>query len=95
MSLGKASENHASPLATARYDARESAGVSDSASASQTASRFGLASILQVPVGYEDETGFHCGEPQFEDTAPVIDPEQFSSSTSGTSTSTGTNRQHF
>ena len=80
MSLGKASENHASPLATARYDARESAGVSDSASASQTASRFGLASILQVPVGYEDETGFHCGEPQVQKIAQVIDLEHMDTS---------------
>jgi len=59
----KASESTTSQLATARYD-RRSAAESGSENPGQTASVFSWAALLQVPVGYEDDTGFHCGEPQ-------------------------------
>jgi hypothetical protein len=64
MSLGReAAETNLSRLATARYD-RKAAEGTKSENHGQSASAFGLASLLRVPVGYEDETGFHCGEPQ-------------------------------
>ena len=73
MSFGKALKSSASPLATARYDDRETAGKRVSESLSRFASAIKLAAILRVPVGYEDETGFHCGEPQVQKIAQVID----------------------
>jgi hypothetical protein len=55
MIIGRqASEKRASRLATARFD-RESA-APDAAS--------WLAMTLQIPVGFEDEAGFHCGVQQ-------------------------------
>jgi hypothetical protein len=59
----------ANPLATARLD-RESAGQGDSGSPEQAKLQYRLATILQVPVGYEDDTGFHCGQPQIEEIRP-------------------------
>jgi len=76
MSFGKASKAPASRLATARYDDRGPDGKGVSGKSGRIASVFGLATVLQVPVGYEDETGFHCGEPQQEDIGPIIEPEQ-------------------
>jgi hypothetical protein len=76
MSFGKASETSASRLATARYDDRESAGGGASEALSRIASALKLARVLRVPVGYEDETGFHCGAPQLGETSPVLGPEK-------------------
>jgi hypothetical protein len=78
MSLGRKALAHlASRLATARSDHRESAGESSVESPNRPAKMFGLATILQVPVGYEDELGFHCGQPQAKAAAPglVKDPD--------------------
>ncbi len=75
MSFGKALETSAKRLATARYDGRESAGKSVSEGLSRIASAIKVAAILRVPVGYEDELGFHCGQPQAQETGPVIGPE--------------------
>ena len=73
MSLGrKALEKIASRLATARYDNRESTEESRSESLNRPAKAFSLAAILQVPVGYQDELGFHCGQPQVGATPPVL-----------------------
>ena len=30
----------------------------------QAAARFRSAITLQIPVGYQDEAGFHCGQPR-------------------------------
>jgi len=75
MSFGKASETSTSRLATARYDHRESAGKSVAESLGRIASRFGMAMVLRVPVGYEDATGFHCGTPQGGEFGPPVEPE--------------------
>lgn len=34
----------------------------------EAAARFCSAITLQVPVGYEDEEGFHCGDPSMMET---------------------------
>ena len=78
MKLGrKDSTEGVSKPAAARYD-------SESDAASRNGLRFHLAGFWQVPVGYEDETGFHCGEPQviasqavFEQQANVTSTQQF------------------
>jgi hypothetical protein len=78
MSLGRKALAHlASRLATARCDQRESADASSGESPNRPAKRFGLATLLQVPVGYEDELGFHCGQPQVETAVPgwVMEPD--------------------
>jgi len=59
----QASETNTSPLARARYD-REPAKENGSETHGQAAGGFSWAALLQVPLGYEDDTGFHCGEPQ-------------------------------
>jgi hypothetical protein len=63
---GQASENSASRLATARYDC-ESAGQSGSEELARRGHTTRLATILEIPVGYQDETGFHCGEPRLDE----------------------------
>jgi len=75
MSFGKARKDPASRLATARYDPRDTTRSGGSESLGPIASVFALAKVLRVPVGYEDETGFHCGEPQVEDIGPLMEPE--------------------
>jgi hypothetical protein len=35
-----------------------------------------LGMIFKIPVGYQDETGFHRGEPRMEKSLPVLDPEK-------------------
>lgn len=47
-------------VATARFD-REAAAKNSSDWLDRAAARFRLAMTLQIPVGYEDEEGFHCG----------------------------------
>lgn len=54
-------ENTASRLPTEGYS-RESGGGVTLASLKCMARRFRRAVTLQVPVGYEDKTGFHRGE---------------------------------
>jgi len=84
MSLGRKALAHlASRLATARSDQRESAGESGIESLDRPAKMFGLATLLQVPVGYEDELGFHCGQPQVEAAAPGLlnDPDNLQANT--------------
>ena len=62
-------------LATARYD-RESAVQGDSHLPGQNSIQSCLDTILEVPVGYEDELGFHCGQPQAQEIhQPVSEPE--------------------
>jgi hypothetical protein len=64
MSLGReALDLTKSRLATARFNC-ESAEEDGSAANGRHAGIFRLAGFWQVPVGYEDATGFHCGEPQ-------------------------------
>ena len=58
MKLGRKDSNErVSKLATARYQG-------DPSRAERVGLALHLAGMMQVPVGYEDETGFHCGEPQ-------------------------------
>ena len=64
----KALAHLASQLTTAGYDHRESAGQNRVESLDRPAKMFSLATILQVPVGYQDDLGFHCGQPQVEAT---------------------------
>jgi hypothetical protein len=64
MSLGRqASRPNQSKLATGRYD-RESKAGSGLESHGAAASGFSWAALLEIPLGYEDDMGFHCGEPQ-------------------------------
>jgi hypothetical protein len=64
MSLGRqASRPNTSRQATARYD-REPVVGNGLESHGAAASGFSWAALLEIPLGYEDETGFHCGEPQ-------------------------------
>jgi hypothetical protein len=65
----KARKKSANQLATARFD-RQSAAQGDADSPAQATTQFRLSAILQVPVGYEDETGFHCGQPQVQEILP-------------------------
>jgi hypothetical protein len=57
---------NASRMATARYD-YESVGQGSSVER--------LAMILRIPLGYQDDAGFHCGEPQIMESEPVFEPE--------------------
>lgn len=69
MSLGrKASGEGASRLARARYDDRESTEGKESEARDRNARQSKLATIWQVPVGYQDETGFHCGTTPVDET---------------------------
>jgi hypothetical protein len=67
-------ENSASRLATARAD-RGSAVQNNSGRLDQPVGQFRLATLFQIPVGYEDEAGFHCGEPRVQETLPAVPPE--------------------
>jgi hypothetical protein len=78
---GQAAENQASRLATARYDSA-SADAGGSNNSSRTASPFSLTTILQIPVGYEDEHGFHRGEPRVQEIPSFFEPENSTPSTS-------------
>ena len=57
---GKTSERSASLLATARYHRGSASGIT-SGCFSRIIDLSRLAIILQIPVGYQDETGFDCG----------------------------------
>jgi len=63
-------------MATARAD-RESQAESMSDWLSRTASQLRLGRILRVPVGYEDEAGFHCGEPRVEEILSDSEPPAY------------------
>lgn len=77
MSLGRqASESKQSPLARARYD-REPVEGEAAETQSRTGGPFSLATIWQIPVGYQDETGFHCGKPQVEGADPGFGSSTF------------------
>jgi hypothetical protein len=65
ISSGPASNQQAGGLAKARFDS-ESSAQDVSENLTRTSSSFSLATILDIPVGYEDDTGFYCGEPQAE-----------------------------
>jgi hypothetical protein len=67
----QAIEDTASPLTTARY---EPAGDS-SDDLMRAARQFRLAMIFKVPVGYQDESGFHLGVKRAQLTAPAPQPE--------------------
>jgi hypothetical protein len=56
-------------LATARYD-REPAVQNHAAWMERVAAQLRQAITPQVPVGFEDETGFHCGVPWLQETLP-------------------------
>ena len=55
----KISDKSAARSATARFD-REF-GNNDEGWLDRAAAQFRSAIIFQIPVGYQDETGFHCG----------------------------------
>jgi len=74
-SAGQASEGSASVLATARYD-RESAGAAGAENLIRIARQFRRAMILKIPIGYEDDTGFHRGEPQAQPAAPPAERDE-------------------
>ena len=70
MSLArKALDGLTSRLASAQGDERESAGELGSFSLGRVAERLGLTTWWQVPVGYQDERGFHPGPPPMVDLA--------------------------
>jgi hypothetical protein len=63
MNIGcQISEESASRLATARLD-RAPAAYDDADWLDRAATQFRLAMTLQIPVGFEDEAGFHYGVP--------------------------------
>jgi hypothetical protein len=70
---GEDANENAGRMATARAD-QSSTSEAKSDWLSRTTGTLRLGTILQVPVGYEDEAGFHCGEPQMEQTLPPADP---------------------
>lgn len=75
MSFGqKALEKSACWLAIASYD-REPASQNGSKSLGSIVRWFGLAKILRVPVGYQDETSFHYGEIPLKETTQAADME--------------------
>jgi hypothetical protein len=39
------------------------------------AALFSLAMILQIPVGYQDDAGFHCGEPKGDMSPMMLEQE--------------------
>jgi hypothetical protein len=81
MSLdGQALDGSASRLATARYD-RGSAGGNGSENLASVARRFRLAMIFKIPVGYEDEKGFHRGAPRLHQTVTLFGPEKIENDT--------------
>jgi hypothetical protein len=56
---------------------RKSASGEAAETLGQTTGSFRLAMILQIPVGYQDESGFHRGEPRGTETGS--DSEQLGS----------------
>jgi len=64
MSLGRqASEIGECRLTTVRVDRKSTTGTGAETRGRMTGP-FRLATILQIPVGYQDESGFHRGEPR-------------------------------
>jgi len=72
---GKTMEKDARPLATARVDRESTAGDGNSRIFSRTGISSDWTTIWRIPVGYQDETGFHCGEPPLKEIARVADIE--------------------
>jgi hypothetical protein len=71
MSLsGKVFAHMTSELVSARYDHGESAGQIGVKRLDRLAKMFTLASLFLVPVGYQDELGFHYGQPQVKSAVP-------------------------
>jgi hypothetical protein len=67
MSIGcHVSNKSASPLATARADRRPELQASADW-LDRLARQFRAAMIFQIPVGFQDEAGFHCGDYQTEE----------------------------
>ena len=60
------SDKDANRLATARAD-REPEAQADSGWLHRAASQLPCVIKMEVPVGYEDEDGFHCGEPEVQE----------------------------
>jgi len=83
MNVSGQADASASRVATARFD-RESTNGTGSVSWFRSSKAFRLTTIFKIPVGYEDETGFHKGEPSFQANSLVFQPEIGSTST-GTS----------
>jgi hypothetical protein len=76
MSLyGQALEGSASRLATARY-AGGSASGNGSENLIHIARQFRLAMIFKIPVGYQDEKGFHRGAPRIQKPVSEIGPKE-------------------
>jgi hypothetical protein len=72
MNIGcRISEKRAARLAKTRDD-REPSVQDDADWLDRIAVQFRLARILQVPVGFEDETGFHPGVPWIQETQPPV-----------------------
>jgi hypothetical protein len=61
----------AAQTATARLD-RELAGSAMGAWFDSAVTKIQVAAFFQVPVGYEDETGFHCGIQHVEPLLPLV-----------------------
>jgi hypothetical protein len=70
----QAAEEHASQLATARLD-RQSAASDSADRRDRSAVQSRIAMMLRIPVGYQDETGFHCGVELVQEAHLVSEPE--------------------
>jgi hypothetical protein len=77
---GQAIKSGASQMATARYDCG-SARPAAPRRLARSGHPLRLAMILQIPIGYEDETGFHRGEPRVQQTPPVFESEELNKDT--------------
>jgi hypothetical protein len=71
---GQLSDRSTSWLTTAQYSG-ESTDQFGSGDLSRTNYLSRLAEFFVIPVGYQDESGFHHGEQQVEKTVPTFEPE--------------------
>jgi len=71
---GQIAEQGACQMATARLDRSATEGSSRRRIWPAVPSR--IAMLLRIPVGYQDETGFHCGEERVQEALPLSEQEK-------------------